>query len=105
MPMSQSLVNNVIHLVFSTRDRRPMITDALERDLYPYLLGILRNLDCVPIEVGGMPDHVHLLFALSKNIALSKVVEEVKKGSSIWVKTQGAEFAEFYWQGGYGAFS
>jgi REP element-mobilizing transposase RayT len=104
-PMPQSLVNNVIHLVFSTRDRQPLITDLLRPSLHPYLMGIIRNLDCVPIEVGGIADHVHLLLALSKNLALSKAVEEIKKSSSIWAKTQGPEFTNFYWQNGYGAFS
>jgi REP element-mobilizing transposase RayT len=103
--MSQSLVNNVIHLVFSTRDRRPTITDAIQSPLYAYVLGIVRNLDSVPIEIGGIADHVHVLFALSKNLALSKAVEEIKKGSSVWIKTQGSSFDEFYWQKGYGAFS
>ena len=55
--------------------------------------------------IGGAADHVHILFCLSKNLALAKVIEEVKKGSSKWMKTQGPKFQDFHWQAGYGAFS
>ena len=57
------------------------------------------------ITIGGAGDHVHALFVLSKTLALCDLVEEVKKGSSKWIKTQGAAFAGFHWQNGYGAFS
>ncbi|MGQ0635020.1 MAG: IS200/IS605 family transposase [Planctomycetaceae bacterium] len=103
--MSQSLAKNLIHLVFSTKHRAPLINKLVQPDLYKYLGGILSKWDSPSINIGGVADHVHLLFCLSKNHALSTVVEHVKKGSSKWIKTQGPEFASFHWQAGYGAFS
>jgi putative transposase len=103
--MSQSLVQNLLHLVFSTKHRAPLLTADIRPEMNSYLAGILRAWDSPAILVNSVEDHVHLLFALSKNHALKKVVEEVKKGSSKWVKTKGPAFADFYWQAGYGAFS
>ncbi|MBY0513896.1 MAG: transposase [Gemmataceae bacterium] len=101
--MSQSLARNVIHLVFSTKNREPLIAPAVREGLFAYLAGTLNALDCPAITVGGVADHVHLLFALAKTLPLCKAVEEVKKGSSKWGKEHVA--AGFYWQTGYGAFS
>lgn len=103
--MSQSQVKNYLHIVFSTKYRQRLITEEIEIDLYKYLGGISKNLECVPIKIGGYCDHVHLLVLLSKKIALSKYVEKIKSNSSKWIKTQGEEFKNFYWQNGYGAFS
>jgi putative transposase len=101
--MPQSLARNVIHLVFSTKNREPYIVPPLRDKLFGCLAGILKEWDCRVMSIGGMPDHVHLLFSLSKTLALSKAVEEVKKSSSKWVKENGEP--HFYWQSGYGAFS
>src|SRR5262245_52267700 len=103
--MSQSLVRNLVHLIFSTKHRTPFLTPAVRPEVNSYLAGILREWDSPAILTGSVEDHVHILFSLSKNHALSKVVEEVKKGSSKWIKTKGKDFANFYWQNGYGAFS
>ena len=102
--MSQSLARNMVHLIFSTKGREPFITPALRPKLHAYLAGIFAACDSPAIAVGGVDDHVHALFVLSKTRALAKVVEEVKKGSSKWAKDNGGP-AGFYWQGGYGAFS
>lgn len=103
--MPQSLARNVLHLIFSTKNREPLITDAVRPDLHSYLGGILRQLESPAISINSVADHIHILFCLSKNHALKKVVEEIKKGSSKWIKSKGNEFASFYWQNGYGAFS
>ena len=103
--MSQSLVKNLIHLVYSTKDRRPLINENIRAGLHAYQAGIFKQHDCPALIIGGVDDHVHALFSLSKNLALKAIVEEVKKGSSKWIKTQGPEFSTFYWQAGYGAFS
>src|SRR5437868_2357860 len=84
--MPQSLARNVIHLVFSTKNREPFIVPDLRDRLFAYLAGTLNELGCPAIKVGGVADHVHLLFVLSKTLALSKAVEEVKKSSSKWAK-------------------
>lgn len=103
--MGQSLNKIYVHLVFCTKNRQPVIDDFIEDELFSYLGGICRNLDCNPIQVGGYKDHVLILCLLSKKIALMKLLEEIKSNSSKWIKTKGSEFKDFYWQNGYGAFS
>jgi putative transposase len=104
--MAQSLGKILVHTVFSTKDRRPFLRDKSLRDeLHRYLGGILMNLDCQPIIVGGVEDHVHLLCALSRTCEAAEMVKEVKRGSSIWIKCKSPELADFSWQSGYGIFS
>ena len=103
--MGQSLAKNLLHLVFSTKQRAPVLTDAIRPELHRYQSGILGDLDCPALAINSVADHVHILFSLSKNRALADVIMEVKRGSSKWLKTKGAAFAEFHWQNGYGAFS
>ena len=103
--MGQSLVKNYIHIVFSTKNREPLIFPPYEEELHNYLGGICKNLECQPIKVGGYNDHIHILCMLSKKIALMKLIEEVKSYSSRWMKSKDASLKSFYWQDGYGAFS
>jgi REP element-mobilizing transposase RayT len=104
--MSQSLAKILVHAVFSTKDRRPFLRDKILRgELHRYLGGILTNLDCQPIIVGGVADHVHLLCALSRTCEAAAMVKEVKRGSSLWVKTKSPDLHDFAWQNGYGIFS
>ena len=104
--MSQSLVKNLVHLVYSTKNRKRWISEGVQDALFAYQAGIYKQWDSPSIVIGGVEDHVHALFALSKNYALKKIVEEVKKGSSKWMKTaDGAGQAGFQWQAGYAAFS
>jgi REP element-mobilizing transposase RayT len=102
--MSQSLANLVVHLVFATKQRRPLLRDAERGQLHAYITGILKNLDSPLIEINSVRDHIHILFAQSKNHAPAKIVEQVKAASSGWIKTQDAWYADFAWQG-YGEFS
>jgi REP element-mobilizing transposase RayT len=104
--MSQSLAKNLVHLVYSTKHRMKWILELSQESLWAYQAGIFRDWDSPAIVMGGVDDHVHALFLLSKNHALKKIVEEVKKGSSKWMKTaEGTGNQDFAWQGGYGAFS
>jgi putative transposase len=103
--MSQSLAKNLIHLVFSTKHRSPWISLDVRDRLFAYLAGIFKEWDSPALIIGGVDDHVHILFSLSKNHPLKKIVEEVKKGSSKWMKREGTGNADFYWQNGYAAFS
>ena len=82
-----------------------MIDDNIKDSLHQYLGGICRELECYPVQIGGYYDHVHILCALSKKITVMKFLEEVKKSSSKWMKTQGDNYGGFYWQDGYAAFS
>ena len=101
--MPQSLANVFIHLIFSTKNREPVIPYDLTPTLHGYIVGILDNLGSPSIQTGGTRDHVHILFALSRTLAIARCVEEVKKSSSKWMKGQGV--SSFTWQAGYAAFS
>ena len=104
--MPQSLAKILIHTVFSTKDRRPYLRNlALRNELHHYLGGILAHLKCQPIIVGGVEDHVHLLSTLARTCEPAELVKEVKRGSSVWLKTKDASLADFAWQNGYGVFS
>lgn len=103
--MSQSLVRVPIHLIYSTKQRTPLITDGIRDALHRYQAGILTNLGCEPIIINSVEDHIHALFELSRTVTLASVVEELKKSSSRWIKSQDPELAQFAWQAGYGAFA
>ena len=103
--MAQTLVSLMTHIIFSTKNREPLITSEIEPELFAYMGGILKNKDSRLLSAGGTDDHVHLLISQSKNIALSAVMKDVKKDSSSWIKTKGKGFCNFHWQDGYGAFS
>jgi len=103
--MPQSLAYNYSHITFSTKDRYPFIDNIIKEELFSYLAGTCKNLDCHPVIVGGCKDHVHILCILSRKIALMKLLEEIKSHSSSWIKTKGSSYQKFYWQKGYGSFS
>ena len=104
--MPQSLAKILVHTVFSTKDRRPFLRDrVLRQELHCYLGGILARLDCQPIIVGGVEDHVHLLCALARTCESASMVKEVKRGSTLWLKTKNQDLRDFAWQHGYGIFS
>lgn len=104
--MPQSLARIVLHVVFSTKNRVPFLKDTDVRTrLHAYMAGVLQNIGCDPILINGVEDHVHILCNLSRTVTVAELVEEAKKSSSKWMKEQGTRFLDFYWQGGYGAFS
>ncbi|MGB2984839.1 MAG: IS200/IS605 family transposase [Phycisphaerae bacterium] len=103
--MAQTLTRLLTHIVFSAKERRNLITPAVEPELRAYLGGICRNRESPALVIGGTENHVHLLISLSKNIALSDLMMTLKKDSSKWIKTNGTAFRHFHWQDGYGAFS
>lgn len=103
--MPQSLSSILIHLVFSTKHREPIITPAVEPELYPYLSTVFRECQSPALAINGTADHLHILFALHRTQSIATVVEEIKKRSSKWIKTKDAAFENFAWQAGYGAFS
>jgi len=103
--MAQSLAKIYIHLIFSTKNREPVIGDGIRADLHSYLAGICRDLDSPALEINTEPDHAHILFALSRTKTLGDVVSQIKRGASVWLKTKIKGYAKFHWQNGYGAFS
>jgi REP element-mobilizing transposase RayT len=103
--MPQSLAKIYLHIVFSTKDRKHLIKSDIESELYKYIAGILKALNCTALLINGTADHIHILNILSRTQAVSHVLEEIKKNSSKWIKGKGNEYKNFYWQAGYGAFS
>jgi len=104
--MPQSLAKILVHTVFSTKDRRCFLRDnPLREELHRYLGGILTNHDCQPIIIGGIEDHVHILSTLSRTCEAANMIKEVKRGSSLWLKTKSSALHDFAWQNGCGIFS
>jgi REP-associated tyrosine transposase len=100
--LSHSYVQNHLHLVFSTKNRQKLISKKLQTRLWPYMAGICKNHDLLAFAVGGMEDHIHILFRLPPTLMLANAVTLIKSNSSKWIREQGIGFA---WQEGYGAFA
>jgi REP element-mobilizing transposase RayT len=107
--MSQSLSQQWIHIIFSTKERFPYFKNPIVLEkLHHYIQGICSNHKCTPSLIGGVEDHVHILLNLNKQISLSTFIEETKKATSRWLKTLHEldfNLKKFYWQRGYAAFS
>jgi len=103
--MPQSLSYLLTHIVFSSKDRVPVLDATVRPALHAYLATVARNADCECFRVGGVADHVHLAVRLSRTITMAQLVEELKTSSSKWLKPLSPSLASFAWQRGYGAFS
>jgi putative transposase len=103
--VAQSLAKIYIHLIFSTKERERILLDEIRPELHAYMGGTLKGLNCSAIEINTEPDHAHVFFLLSRTEALSDVVGHLKKSSNDWLREQGPQFAQFFWQAGFGAFS
>ncbi len=102
---SMSYISSYFHCVFSTKERRRLITPELRDRLWPFLGGIARQNKMKAIEIGGVEDHVHILLSLPSTMAISKALQLVKGGSSKWIHETFPEHRLFAWQEEYGAFS
>jgi len=104
--MPQSLAQIYLHIVFSTKHRRPFLFDpALRAETHKYLGGTCRDLDSPSLVVGGVEDHIHILCRFSRTQTVAVLVRELKRESSKWIKTKDTGLQDFHWQDGYGAFS
>jgi len=103
--MSQSLSKLFVHIIYHIKNKNAYIRNEEKNELYSYIGKITKDLDSIPILINGVENHVHILCVMSKNIALSKLIEEIKKNSSRWIKKFGPHYSYFEWQGGYGGFS
>jgi putative transposase len=104
--MPQSLAQIYLHIVFSTKERRPFLHEkTIREEMHKYLGGTCNHLECPVLRVGGVSDHVHIFCRLGRTISVADLVRELKRESSQWAKTQAPDLASFYWQNGYGAFS
>ena len=103
--MPQSLTQNLLHLIYSTKERRPQLTPDFRDSMHAMSASVLQRLESPAICIGGVEDHVHILFSLSKKKSLVDVVRDVKANTSKWANEQGFADSQFQWQSGYGAFS
>jgi putative transposase len=103
--MAGTYTNLLYHLVFSTKNRIPLIARELQPDLYAYMGGIVRGEGGVLLEVGGVPDHLHLLVKFKPTKSVSEMLNRIKAKSSLWVNQEKLKLRKFGWQDGYAAFS
>ena len=103
--MAQSLSKLYVHIIFHIKEAHSYIREEDQKDLSAYIGSIIKDNESIPILINGTEDHVHVLCVMSKNIALSKLVEEIKRHSSRWIKSKHSYYMQFAWQGGYGGFS
>jgi REP-associated tyrosine transposase len=104
--MPQSLSNVLVHIVFSTKERHPLLLDTkLRVTMHKHLAAVSMQLRCPVIKVGGVEDHVHILARQARTITLAEWVKEIKRTSSLWAKEARQGCPVFQWQAGYGAFS
>jgi putative transposase len=103
--MAGTYTNLLYHIVFSTKDRAPLIREEFREDLYEYMGGIVRGERGTVIEIGGMPDHIHLLTVMRTEPSVAEFVKVVKAKSSNWVNDGRLLRGRFSWQVGYGAFT
>jgi REP element-mobilizing transposase RayT len=100
--MPQSFISNNIHVVFSTKDRKPLIKPGEQHRVWAYAGGIAKNYGAVPLAIGGMRDHIHVSASLPATLSVAKFVNVLKSNSSKWLNERQHDFA---WQSGYGAFT
>lgn len=100
-----SFVSCLVHCVWATKERRPLIKPDLQQRLWPYLGGIARENKMKALVVGGVEDHVHVLLSVPSTLPLAKAVQLLKGNSSKWIHETFKELLDFEWQAGYGAFS
>jgi putative transposase len=103
--MAQSYTNLIYHLVFSTKNREPIIVEPMKSRLYDYIGGTIRKLGGISLAINGMEDHVHVLTKLRADKSVSDVLRDLKANSSGWMHEVFPEMKDFSWQNGYGAFT
>lgn len=103
--MAGTYTNLLFHLVFSTKERVPLIRETVEGELQGYIGGIIRGESGVLLAIGGMPDHIHILAKFKADTSVSEMVRKIKAPSSKWMNERPDARERFEWQGGYGAFS
>ena len=103
--MPQSLAKVYVHTVFSTKNREPLLHDGWRDEFFAVIGGAVNHIGCQSLVVGGVADHVHLLFQLSRTITIADAVGRIKTASAAWVNQTHPTPIPFHWQAGYGMFS
>ena len=100
-----SFTSCLVHCVWSTRNRQPLLDSNLRDRLWPYLGGIARDNKMKALAVGGVADHIHILVSLPATLSVAKAIQLLKGNSSKWVHETFPKLRRFEWQAGYGAFT
>lgn len=103
--MAQSLSQINLHIIFSTKHRKRLIRIETEPELFAYMGSTIKRMGGIPLIINGDADHIHLFTTLPRTVTVAKFIEEIKKTSSIWIKTKDKLYSKFGWQDGYAAFS
>lgn len=103
--MSNTYTKIYIMVVFAVKYRRALLNDYVQQEAFNIMAAALRSMKCVPVEINGMPDHVHILYSLHPSVSISETVKQIKRQSSSWINQQSFFRGSFAWQEGYGAFS
>jgi putative transposase len=103
--MANTFSQVYLHIVFSTKNREPLIKQSWEETLYKYVSGIITNKGHKPLAINGMPDHIHLFIGFKPIMSISDLVREIKKSTSSYINDNKLLNGKFYWQEGYGVFS
>jgi REP element-mobilizing transposase RayT len=103
--MGQSLSKMLVHFIFSTQERTPMITQEIKPEMEAFLIWLLNEHDSPSLQLYAHVDHVHILCNLSRKCSISEIMQGIKAKTSRWIKSKGKNFEKFQWQNGYGAFS
>ena len=103
--MANTYTQIYIHVVFAVQERSSLIKPEWKEELFKYIAGILKNQGIKLIAIGGVEDHIHILFGMNPKIALSDLVRDIKANSSKFINERGFVKGKFYWQEGFGAFS
>ncbi|MEX0320825.1 MAG: IS200/IS605 family transposase [Puniceicoccaceae bacterium] len=104
--MSHTYSSILIHAVYSTKRREPVLTNReLRIRLHQYMGGVLKHNGAQPLGINGVEDHIHMVFGMPPSLDVARLIKETKRSTSIWLKSQDSGLAHFGWQRGYGAFS
>ena len=103
--MPQSFAKVYLRIVFSTKYRTPMIRPEIEKELFAFMGESIKKHKCMPVLINGMTDHVHVLCSFSRTVTIAKLLEDMKRNSSLWIKSKGECYHDFDWQDGYASFS
>src|SRR5438132_11717082 len=103
--MAHSYCSCLMHCVFSTHQREKILTEEIQKRVWPYIGGIARENKMAALSVGGVEDHVHVLLSIPSTLSLAKAIQLIKGGASKWINSELHLQRRFEWQEGYGAFS
>src|SRR5438034_11301602 len=103
--MPQSLSKVILHIISSTKNRKPRLDSEMASRVHAYMATVCRDLGADLVRVGGVSDHVHVVTTLSRTLSQAQLIEQIKKAPSKWIKTLDSRYRGFFWQRGYGAFS